>query len=147
MTKHPLKDITFVHCTEKPHVFPSETSDIFSFSFIFLSYTEFLYEIRFYSCNQTIYILLLLYIHSHSTFLCDSIFVYIIPAVIPGLSGPSLMLWQTEIEWKIWFPRTYLASSSAIAKLHRFWVRGCTYNFYCLLYVMCNFVHSSFVLV
>ena len=26
MTKHPLKDITFVHCTEKPHVFPSETS-------------------------------------------------------------------------------------------------------------------------
>ena len=26
MTQHPLKDITFVHCTEKPHVFPSETS-------------------------------------------------------------------------------------------------------------------------
>ena len=26
MTKHPLKDITFVHCTEKPHVFPSETN-------------------------------------------------------------------------------------------------------------------------
>ena len=27
MTKHPLKDITFVHGTEKPHVFPSETSN------------------------------------------------------------------------------------------------------------------------
>ena len=26
MTQHPLKDITFVHCMEKPHVFPSETS-------------------------------------------------------------------------------------------------------------------------
>ena len=26
MTQHPLKDVTFVHCTEKPHVFPSETS-------------------------------------------------------------------------------------------------------------------------
>ena len=26
MTQQPLKDITFVHCTEKPHAFPSETS-------------------------------------------------------------------------------------------------------------------------
>ena len=33
MTKHPLKDITFVHCTEKPHVFPSETSSNYFCSF------------------------------------------------------------------------------------------------------------------
>ena len=26
MTQHPLKDITFVHCTEKPRLFPSETN-------------------------------------------------------------------------------------------------------------------------
>ena len=26
MTQHPLKDTTFVYCTEKPHIFPSETS-------------------------------------------------------------------------------------------------------------------------
>ena len=26
MTQHPLKDVTFVYCTEKPHVFPSESS-------------------------------------------------------------------------------------------------------------------------